>query len=105
MPLTVSVMKGKIIAAKASNSKLNEHNVFQHDKITKLVKDTRHVTKLELHVAGLRSPQMYEFDSARARESFCTMVHRMKMQHSTVHTLETLTLWVGTWNLGMFFRI
>ena len=67
--------------------------------MSKLVKNTGDKLVLDVHLFGQKM-QRYAFSSVFERESFCQMVHHMKLQHSPVEELDTLTLFVGTWNLG-----
>ena len=68
--------------------------------VRQLVKNTKNNKVLDLHVLGQKM-QSYEFVSLFERESFCQMVHHMKQLHSPVEELDSsLTLFIGTWNLG-----
>ena len=66
--------------------------------VSKVVKNTKNTLVLDVHVSA--NKLSYLFESEGDRESFCQLLHQMKLQHSPVQQLESMSLFIGTWNLG-----
>nr|KAG5696718.1 hypothetical protein BaRGS_028838 [Batillaria attramentaria] len=104
--LNVDIRQGRLFAVKPSKDFLDSSNTFTHDKsrfhglvVLQLVKSTKDNSRLDVIMEG-KKKFMYQFESAHERENFCLQVRQMKMLHSQETDVDTLSIFIGTWNMG-----
>lgn len=47
---------------------------------------------------------LFSYIFFQSREVFCQLVQQMKNQHSSCETVDHISVFIGTWNMGMFIK-
>uniref|UniRef100_A0A3Q3NEN4 phosphatidylinositol-3,4,5-trisphosphate 5-phosphatase n=1 Tax=Mastacembelus armatus TaxID=205130 RepID=A0A3Q3NEN4_9TELE len=72
-----------------------------HDRILQIVKLQSSPAKIRMIVdSHNNTPWEMTFESARKRDSFCTLLQLMKTRHSQLSEPDLVSVFVGTWNMG-----
>ena len=66
-----------------------------------VVKSTKNSRLLEVLIDEKRK-EMFSFDGIKPREHFCQLIQQMKTMHSSQTDLDTISVFCGTWNMGMY---
>ncbi|XP_041349218.1 phosphatidylinositol 3,4,5-trisphosphate 5-phosphatase 2A-like [Gigantopelta aegis] len=100
MTLTVDLKQGRMYAVKPSKEFLDSSNNFSHDKILQLIKNTADNSRLDIIIEG-KKKTTYSFENAHVRENFCLQIRQMKSLHSTEAEVDQISVFIGTWNMGI----
>ncbi|XP_059169069.1 phosphatidylinositol 3,4,5-trisphosphate 5-phosphatase 1-like [Physella acuta] len=99
LKLTVDIHQGRFFAVKPSKDHLDSNNMFPHDKILQLVKNTTDNSRLHV-IFSNKKKYTYQFQSVLERERFCLQIRQMKSLHSQEQDVDNVSIFIGTWNMG-----
>lgn len=72
-----------------------------HDRILQIVKFQSSPAKVHMVVdSSHNAPWEMTFESARKRDAFCKLLQLMRARHSQLSEPDTISVFVGTWNMG-----
>ncbi|KAK3697934.1 hypothetical protein QZH41_013014 [Actinostola sp. cb2023] len=97
--LLVDYIGGKISFLKNQSESAEPSNTVNHSKILQLIKSRTNIKRLGMKLDS-KPVKEFEFDDGKSREVFCQLVQQVKNQDSKNSTIEQISVFVGTWNLG-----
>ena len=71
--------------------------------VLQLVKNTTDNSRL--HLIFDKKKYTYQFETALQRESFCLQIRQMKSLHSQEEDVDNISVFIGTWNMGVYIYI
>uniref|UniRef100_A0A8C3UBJ8 phosphatidylinositol-3,4,5-trisphosphate 5-phosphatase n=1 Tax=Catharus ustulatus TaxID=91951 RepID=A0A8C3UBJ8_CATUS len=102
MQLKVDVEMGKLIIKRSKDGP--EDKFYTHKKILQLIKSQKLPNKLVIVLETEKEKTQrkeYVFSDSKKREGFCQLLQQMKNKHSEQPEPDMITIFIGTWNMGM----
>uniref|UniRef100_A0A8C3XF17 phosphatidylinositol-3,4,5-trisphosphate 5-phosphatase n=1 Tax=Cyanoderma ruficeps TaxID=181631 RepID=A0A8C3XF17_9PASS len=100
--LKVDVEMGKLIIKRSKDGP--EDKFYTHKKILQLIKSQKLPNKLVIVLETEKEKTQrkeYVFSDSKKREGFCQLLQQMKNKHSEQPEPDMITIFIGTWNMGM----
>lgn len=101
--LRADIQKGHLLLMKPAKDNLDKTTLTQ-DKICQLVKSTSDNARLDM-ILDNKKKHTFCFENVHKRENFCQQIMHMKNKHSSRDNVDQISVFIGTWNMGMFICI
>ncbi|XP_065886590.1 phosphatidylinositol 3,4,5-trisphosphate 5-phosphatase 2-like [Dysidea avara] len=95
MNFKVNIREGKLTVGKAGEP----GTMYDHNQIHQLVKSRSKEQRLGIVLEG-QGRKDYMFESLQAREQFCQLIQLVRNKHNENTAVNSLSLFIGTWNMG-----